>query len=147
MHNNIQHKGIVDSVSEGNVVVRVTQLSACSSCRMSGHCHSSEGRGKLIDVPTDDAGGYRVGDRVVVSTDARAGHLAVLLGFGLPLVLLVGLTALVHVFAGDDVFAALCGLASLIPYYIVLRLLRRMVQREVTFRLRKVIGAEDDTIK
>lgn len=147
MHNNIQHKGIVDSVSEGNVVVRVTQLPACSSCRMSGHCHSAEGRDKLIDVPTDDAENYQVGDEVLVSTDARVGHFAVLLGFGLPLALLVGVTVLVHVFAGDDVVAALCGLASLLPYYIALRLLRRMVQRKVTFWLRSVIGAEYNSIK
>lgn len=145
MHNNIQHKGIVHSVSGGIVVVRVSQLTACSSCRMSGRCHSAEGRSKLINVPTDNPGCYRVGDEVLVSMDAHIGHVAVFWGFGLPLVLMVGTTALVHVAVGDDVAAALCGLAVLIPYFIGLHLFRRMLLRKVTFRLEKVLGIEDIT--
>ncbi len=144
MHNNIQHKGIVDSVSKGVVVVRVTQLPACSSCQLSGRCHSAEGRDKLIEVLSDVADSYRVGDMVLVSADAQVGRLAVLVGFVLPMVLLVGVTVFMHQLVGEDTVAALCGLGALIPYYVVLRFFRGRLQGLVTFHLRKVFGTEEN---
>lgn len=143
MRNNIQHKGIVDTVSDRIVKVRVTQMSACSSCLLSGRCHSSDGRDRIIEVPADHPDEYHVGDGVMVSADARVGHLAVLLGFGLPLVLLVCAVLLGRLVTGNDVIAALGGLTVLIPYFILLHLLRKKVQCLFSFRLRKVMSAED----
>ncbi len=145
MHNKIQHKGIVDAVSNGMVVVRVTQLSACSSCQMLERCHSTDSRDKLIDVPVGDGVNYRVGDIVLVGADACVGRFAVLLAFGVPLVLFMGVIVLVREATHDDVAAALCGLVALFPYYVALRLFRGVVRRKVVFRLKKVAGAEDNT--
>ena len=54
------------------------------------------------------------------------------------------MTVLVHVMTLDDTVAALCGLAVLLPYYLVLRIFRMKLQRKVTFRLRKINGTEDN---
>ncbi len=144
MQNNIQHSGIVDSVSGGHVVVRVTRLPACSSCRGSQRCHSADGGDRLIELPALDDDDYHVGDPVLVCADASVGRFAVLLGFCLPLMLLVSMTVLVHVMTHDDTVAALCGLAVLLPYYLVLRIFRLKIQRKVIFRLRKINGTEDN---
>lgn len=143
MRNNIQHKGIVDAVSDRMIKVRVTQMSACSSCLLSGRCHSADGRDRIIEVSADHPDEYHVGDHVMVCADARVGHLAVFLGFGVPLVLLVCSVILGRLATGNDVTAALGGLAALIPYFVLLYLLRQKVGRLFSFRLRKVMSAVD----
>ncbi len=144
MHNNMQHKGIIDLVSGSHVSVRVNRQTACSSCQMLERCHTSDGGDRFIEVPIFDDDDYKVGDSVLVCADSKVGRLAVFLGFCLPLMLLVSMTVLVRVMTCDDTTAALCGLAALIPYYIVLRFFRLKIQRKVTFRLKKVDGAENN---
>ncbi|MQO97027.1 SoxR reducing system RseC family protein, partial [Prevotella copri] len=38
MNNKIKHSGIVESVEEGCVCIRIVQSSACSACKVAAHC-------------------------------------------------------------------------------------------------------------
>lgn len=60
MKNEIRHLGVVDTVDVGLIKVRITQTSACSSCKMSGNCNASESKEKVVDVYCDNHYGLKM---------------------------------------------------------------------------------------
>ena len=61
MNNRISHSGIVDSVVDGCVTVRILQTSAGAACKVASHCNASESKEKLVDVRCSDAGYLQAG--------------------------------------------------------------------------------------
>ena len=135
MSEKIKHSGVVEEVTEGRVVVRILQTSACAACKVAGHCNASEAKEKLVDVRCADASAYKTGQSVVVSTSRDVANRALLLGFGLPFVVLVGVLFAVLRLTGDEGLAALSGLGALVPYYLLLWLLRDRIGRRVSFQI------------
>ena len=135
MNDKIKHSGIVEEVTDGRVVVRILQTSACAACKVAGRCNASESKEKLIDVRCADASAYQVGQSVVVSTSRDVVNRALLLGFGLPFSVLVGVLLAVLLLTGDEGVAALSGLGALVPYYLLLWLLRDRISRRVSFQI------------
>ncbi|MDE7085622.1 MAG: SoxR reducing system RseC family protein, partial [Prevotella sp.] len=60
---------------------------------------------------------------------------ALLLGFGLPFVVLVVVLVAVLQLTGSEGYAALSGLAALFPYYGVLHLLRNRIRDKLSFAI------------
>lgn len=89
MNNKIKHSGIVESVEEGCVCIRIVQSSACSACKVAAHCTASESKEKMIEVSTSEASLYHKGDSVVVTADSAVGFRASFYGYLLPLILMV----------------------------------------------------------
>lgn len=138
MNGNIRHQGIIDKISKNGVKVRIVQSSACSSCQMSGHCNASESKVKMIDVPTFGTEGVlHVGDDVMVVATQRSGLVAVVLSAVVPLVLIILSLTLLLRLTGNEALAALGGIATLIPYYIILYLLRDKISRSVSFHIER----------
>lgn len=135
MNNIITHSGVIDKIDGRHITVRIVQTSACSACKASGYCNASETKVKLVDVYDSDTGGRRVGDAVTISADVNTGYRAVAWGFGIPLVIFMATIFAVYLLTGDDALAALLGIASLIPYYILLYLLRNKIRERLTFEL------------
>lgn len=135
MSNRISHSGIVESVVEGRVVVRILQTSACAACKVAGHCSASEAKEKLVDVECPNSADYRQGQTVIVSASREVASRALLLGFGMPLLILVGVLFTVLRMTGDEALAALSALGALVPYYLLLWLLRRQIGQRVAFRI------------
>ena len=63
--------------------------------------------------------------------------LVLLLGFGIPLLLLIGVLLMVLRWTGDEGMAALASLGALLPYYIVLWLLHDSIGQRVSFQIDK----------
>lgn len=135
--NKIKHSGIVDSVEEECVHVRILQSSACSACKVASHCNASETKEKLIDVVDVQAAVYRPGDLVTVVADASVGFRASVLGYLLPLALMVITLVVVLAITRSEGAAALSALGVLIPYYIVLYLLREKMKTKLSFTIEK----------
>ena len=133
MRNNISHSGVVERVEEGCVHVRIVQTSACAACKVAGYCNAAEAKEKVIDVYGADSRRYNVGQTVkVVASRAVAGR-ALLLGFGLPFVVLVGVLVIVLALTHNELWAALGGLLALAPYYGVLYLMRHRISDRLSF--------------
>lgn len=130
----IRHEGIVESIDEGLVVVRILQVSACASCGARKVCRSSESKERFVDVRTDDAARYVVGQPVAVVGQARLGMKAVRIAFLYPLVLLVAVLAGGASSLGES-RAALVALAAVVAYDLVLALFRGKLQREFSFSI------------
>jgi len=135
MSNKIRHAGVVDQIEDGCVRVRILQSSACSGCKVASHCNAAETKEKMVEVMDADAGGYRVGDHVMVVTDAAVGFRASLYGYLLPLLVMVATLVAVVAISGSEGTAALSALGILIPYYIILYLFRNKLKSKLRFSI------------
>ena len=135
VHTKISHSGIVESVADGCVKVRILQVSACGACKVAGHCHAAESKEKIVEVCCRDTSAYTSGQEVTVSTTGAVASRALLLGFGVPFLVLVGVLVVVLLLTGNEGLSALSGLAALVPYYGILYLCRDRISRQLTFYL------------
>lgn len=136
MENQIRHEGIIENINGSHVQVRIVQTPACAGCKVASHCHTAEAKEKLIDVTdVEDSSRWNVGQSVVVSTKVGMAGKALLLGFGIPLVLMLVVFAAALVSGCNEGYAAVMMLFSLIPYYLVLWLFRGRISRAVMFTI------------
>ena len=135
MGSKISHSGVIESIMDGCVKVRIVQTSACAACKVAGHCNAAESKVKIVDVLCGDTANYRTGQEVVVSTSKDVANKALLLGFGVPFLLLVCVLMIALKTVSDEGMAALIALGSLVPYYFLLWLLRNKIQQQISFHL------------
>lgn len=135
VHTNISHSGVVESVTGGCVNVRILQAPACGACKVAGHCNAAESKEKIVEVFCDNSESYKKGQEVTVTASGSVARKALYLGFVWPFLILV-----VVIFAGEMILhneglAAVCALAALVPYYLVLYLCRNKISRQITFSI------------
>ena len=135
MSHRISHSGVIDRIEGNCVKVRIVQTSACAACKVASHCNASESKEKMVDVICRDTAKYATGQEVVVSTSKEVANRALLLGFGVPLLLMIAALLIVLRWTGDEGIAALTSLGALIPYYVILWLLRDSIRQQVSFRI------------
>lgn len=133
----IKHRGRVEKVEGSHVVVRIVQTSACSACSIKGHCNASESKEKLIDVFEVNAS-YQIGEEVVLLGTTSMGMQAVLLAFGVPLVvLIVALGVTMHLTDGNALLSSLVGLLSIVPYYFAIHFNKDKLKKTFSFTIEK----------
>ena len=135
MSNKIKHSGVIDSISNRCVKVRILQSSACSGCKVASHCNASEIKEKLVEVPAFHSNSFHVGDHVTIVADASVGFKASIYGYILPLLLMVVTLIIVLQATQSEVAAALSALGILFPYYLGLYLMRNQLKRKLTFEI------------
>lgn len=131
----IRHEGVVNSIDGQRVTVRILQISACSGCQASRICRAAESKEKLVEVDMSDAERLSVGQNVTVVASERMGMAAVLLAFGLPLLLLLSALIAAMRMTGSEKTAAVASIGILVPYYIVLFLCRSRIKKDFGFRI------------
>lgn len=132
---NITHPGVIDSISDDSVFVRILAKSACSSCHAKGMCSVAEIEEKIVEVKKEDGRGFAEGQEVTVSMQKSLGGKAVFLGYLLPFLILIGTLILVLSLSGNEGLAGLSAIGILIPYYLGLYLLRDKLKRTFSFRI------------
>ena len=132
----ITHSGIVENITDGCIQVRISQSSACIGCKVAGQCHAWERKDKIIDVYNAGKGSaYAVGDKVTVAVSQHSGSEAVVLAFVIPFMLLIATVFVCSLLTDSEAVAALAGLAILIPYYIILYMLRSKISKRISFTI------------
>lgn len=134
MSSKITHDGRIESIEDGHIRVRIVQQAACASCKVASQCNASEAKEKIVDVYSDQSH-LQVGQHVVVSTTDDAVRQALLLGFGMPLLLMIGCVVGAKMAGSGDDTAALLGLGVLIPYYIGIWFCRKKIERRISFQI------------
>ena len=131
----IRHEGVINSIDGQKVTVRILQASACSGCQASRICRAAEFKEKLVEIEMKGADTLSVGQTVTIAGEESMGMTAVMLAFGLPLLLLIaGLVTAISV-TGSEKIGAAVALGILVPYYIVLMLLRKRIKKDFQFRI------------
>jgi len=133
----IKHRGVVEKIEGTHVVVRIVQTSACSACSAKGLCNASESKEKQIDVYGVQAS-YRIGEEVVVCGTTSMGMRAVLLAFGVPLlILLLALFVTMRITDGDALLSAFVALLAVMPYYLLVYFMKDKLDRTFSFTIEK----------
>ena len=141
MNNDIRHSGIVESISDNSVMVRIVQTSACAGCKVAGHCHAAEAKEKIVEVDTKGTEqSFKVGDQVTVLAGRDVVTYALRVAVIIPLLLLIVTLVVVLQLTDDEALSGLVSIAVLIPYYIYVWLMRRRIKQKVTFRLAEAEG-------
>ena len=134
MSTKITHSGVIESIEDGCVHVRIVQTSACAACKVAGYCNAAEKKEKVVDVygPTQ---AYRVGQQVTVTTSGSVAARALLWAFGVPFLVMMAVLIGVLLLTDSEGLAAVSALLSLLPYYLVLWLLRDRMRRQLAFAI------------
>ena len=135
MSNKISHSGIIHSITDGCIRVQIVQTSACAACKVASHCNAAESKIKIVDVMSNNTSGYKVGQEVTVWASKDVANRALMLGFGVPFLLLICVLMVALKLTGNEGIAALAAIASLVPYYVALWLMRDKIQRDISFNL------------
>jgi len=132
MTNTIEHQGIIISIDGSIAHVKIEQTSACASCHVKSVCGASEKSEKIIDanIMQDD---LKIGDQVTIIGQKSLGMQAILLAYVLPFVIIVATLFIANIFTSNELIIGTCALASLIPYFILLRLMRNKIQAKFKF--------------
>ena len=133
----IKHRGIVEKVDGSHIVVRIVQTSACSACSAKGLCNASESKEKQIDVYEANPS-YQIGEEVMVCGTTSMGMRAVLLAFGVPLLILVMALGVSMKLTGEDaLLSSGIALVSVVPYYIGIFFCKDKLNRTFSFTIEK----------
>jgi sigma-E factor negative regulatory protein RseC len=133
----IDHEGIVEHIEGNRAHVRIGSVSACAACHAKGVCGASDQEVKYLDVPTGGAD-YHPGDLVMVQVARGLGLKAVAMGYVYPMLLLVAVLVILISIGMGELKAAGLALASLLPYYLAIYLLRGRIEHTFTFSMRKL---------
>lgn len=136
MKENIRHNGIIERIEGDIVYIRIMQQSACAGCHARSMCSASESKVKIIEV-IDHSGRFQVDEEVVICGQIAMGLEAVLIAFVVPIVLIIAMVAAGLHFNWGETVSAIAGLALLIPYYLILYLMRDRLKRKFVFTLEK----------
>jgi sigma-E factor negative regulatory protein RseC len=131
----IIHPGIIESIHGDKVSVRILSQSACSSCHAKGACTIADVEEKIIEADLDPSDKRKAGDQVMVRMEESLGRKAVLMGYVLPLVVLLASIIVFLSLLKHEGLAALLSILMLVPYYLTLYLFRKRLQKEFRFKI------------
>ena len=132
----IKHEGVVVELKNDYALVKIMVLSACSKCHAKGICSSSDMAEKIIEtIPLSTV---QTGDRVIVEMEEKLGFKAVFIAFLVPFVLLMITLFSVNLLTTSEAIVAFSGLGILIPYYLVIYLMKDYLKRSFIFNCRKI---------
>ena len=135
-HTKIKHEGVVIDFREDFALVKIMVLSACASCHAKGVCSAADMAEKIVEtIPLEKV---EKGDRVTVEMEEKLGFKAVVIAFLIPFLILMMTVFSVSHLTGSESAAAFSGLGILVPYYIVIYLLKDYFRRSFIFNCRKI---------
>ncbi len=134
----ISHTGVIKSIDGNNIKVMILSKSACSQCHSKGMCNMSEMEEKIIDIYHNDNIKYNVGDNVEVVMSLSMGNKAILLGYGIPFIVLFSSIIIFNKIINNEGFAGLITILVLIIYYLILSIFRKRISKTFTFKINRI---------
>ncbi len=125
------HDGTVISQKDNHVQVKITARSACAGCHAKNVCGSADMQEKVIHAVSRVP--LAPGDTVTIKMEEKLGWLALFYGFILPFIVMAGVLFLLYLSTGDETKAGLFAIGSLVPYYLVLYVFRKKVEKDFVF--------------
>lgn len=133
----IDHIGWIESVEDNTVRVRINSQSACASCHAKGACSAADMEEKYFNLPADGRE-FANGEQVRVQIARRLGLKAVALGYIYPFLVLMSVLIALTIAGVPELQSGLIALLTLVPYYIVIYLLKNRLNRNFSFTLEKI---------
>lgn len=134
---NIEHLGIVESISPQKLMVRFTSLSACAGCHAKGSCSAADMQEKRVEVHSIP-GDFSIGETVNIILAPSQGFEALLIGYVYPFLLVFTSLVILSLSGISELRAGLISLALLAPYYMLVFSLRKKINKKFQFTIRKL---------
>lgn len=131
-----EQRGIIESVNDNRITVRIDRGSACGHCSAQGLCNLAESTERIIEV-NNATQPFSAGEWVRVTMSRSMGNKAILLGYFIPFVLLISTLLILSGFGISDWISGLVSLLILIPYFTMLYLFRDRLRRTFSFSIHK----------
>jgi positive regulator of sigma E activity len=131
-----EQKGIIESINDNRITVRIDRGSACGHCSAQGLCNLAESAERIIEV-NNSTQLFSVGEWVQVTMSGTMGSKALLLGYFIPFVLLISTLVTLSAYGLPDWIVGLASLLILIPYFIFLYIFRERLRRTFSFSIHK----------
>lgn len=132
----LEHKGIITKIENRTATINIEVESACASCHAKGMCTSLDKGTKQIFAQIDNDE-FEVGETVNVTIKESTGIKAVLLAYFVPFIVLTTTLVIVLHFSQSEALAGILSIATLLPYYFVLYLLRKKINKKFVIYLKK----------
>lgn len=137
MSNMIKHIGVIESINDNLIQVKVTQTSACAGCHIQSMCLSTDQKERIIDVISQGKEPFLIGEKVWVCGKESWGFQAVGWAFFIPfLIILITLILFSHFFS--EGVGGVVSLGILLPYYAGLYLFRDRLKKKFMFTIEKI---------
>ncbi len=134
---NIEHPGVVEDVQNNKVLVRVKTRTACGDCKSKSYCGLQDVKDKIIEIETPNTGNYEVGQNVIVTLKQSLGYKALLLGYLIPLVILVLALVIMLAITGNEPLSALVAVLLMVPYYLLVYIKREKLRKTFNFYIKE----------
>jgi sigma-E factor negative regulatory protein RseC len=131
------HDGIVVGIRDHHVQVKIVSQSACARCHARGVCSAADMGEKIIDAVSISVQSLQKGDAVTVFMEEKMGRQAVFYGFFLPFIVMIAVLFGSYALGSGDIKAALLGIGSLLPYYLLLYIFRDKIEKDFRFTVEK----------
>ena len=124
---NIKHEGIISEISENGIIVSLKGNVNCEGCKAQSACGVSDSNDKEIEIsnPTQS---FQLNEPVDVVLKRELGLKAVFWAYVFPFILMFLVLIITSLFLKEWV-AGLFSLAILIPYYLMLFVLKDRFQK------------------
>lgn len=140
MENVIDHPGIVKLIKDKHtLVISIISTSACNHCSSKEACTmslGSEAKEKEVEINVENADDFKIGQSVTVVMKQSTGTKAVVLGYIVPLLLLLLAVFLVYGISKNEAWAGLSGIIILVPYYFILYFFNAQIKKQFQFKLK-----------
>jgi positive regulator of sigma E activity len=133
----LEHDGIVKSIDNGTIFVDIEVVSACASCHAKGYCSAFGKSDKVIEIPSEKYPDIIPGDHVTVIIRESLGMQALLIGYIIPVAVVLFVLFLSFSLTKDEGVAALISIGAVGLYYVALLLLKNRFKKHFTFTLEK----------
>ena len=134
----ISHLGTILAINNNSATVGISRTEACHSCDLKHSCMLLKQQRQIDNVPLPLTHHFHVGEQVELSLSAKTCWNSIIIGYVLPLLVMISTAVALHLLGGSDSMAALCSLLSLIPYYIIVYLFSRHCPPQVEFHIRQI---------
>lgn len=134
---NVDHVGVITSITEDNIKVEIINKSLCASCHAKSFCSASDQKEKVIDVPYYNNNEFEVGEIVIVSMKKSMGFKAVWISYVIPLAILMIFLLTLQQINPNDLFVGGISILAVVMYYIIIYLLRDKISNKFVFTIAK----------
>ena len=135
MEHRISHEGIITSIDDNNVQIKILSKSACASCNIKGACNMSEMKEKIISIPIPKDKNLSIGQEVKISMKIGQANRAVIFAYVIPVIILISMIFILSALKTDEGISALVSIGSLVPYYFILFLFRNKIKSRFEYEI------------
>ncbi|QZE14682.1 SoxR reducing system RseC family protein [Halosquirtibacter laminarini] len=133
----LTHDGVVYKTEGKEAWVKIISKSACAGCHAKGACSVADVEEKMVHIKRVNQS-IKNGEKVLLVANKRQEKLAVILGYILPLCILIIALIVSKNIGFSDTISAVIAIAILVPYYLGLYLFRNRISGKLEFTIRKI---------